>query len=75
VTALAARPADASPKKKVGRRGKFEAIALLMVADAAALRRTVEWLKNSDGKNLKAIYGADEKTCRKARKLALSSFS
>jgi hypothetical protein len=75
VTALSGRPTSASPKKKVGRRRKFESIALLMVADVAALRRTEAWLRNSGGKNLKAIYGADEKTCRKARKLALSSFS
>ena len=75
VSALVAQPTDAPPKKKVGRRRKFEAIALLMVADVAALRQTQHWLKNCDGKNLKAVYGADEKTCRKARDLAILSFS
>jgi hypothetical protein len=75
VALLGARPKDVAARKKGGRRRKFEAISLLMIEDIATSRRTRSWLADADGKNLAHAYNADPKTCKKARDLALLSFS
>jgi hypothetical protein len=72
-TALACRPSE-ERASKVGAPPKFEAIALRMLADLNAGRQTRDSLHVA-GKILANAYGADAKTCKKARDLALSSFS
>lgn len=74
LAALPTASEAATGKVAQGRPRKYDKIALEMQADVAAGRRTVDWLKKSPGKTLKHIYKADEATCRKAKKKALSSF-
>jgi len=66
------RHGEASMGPRPGAPRKFEAIANLMLIDLATGRRTLESLKEAYGKNLQEWYGADPKTCKKARKLVLS---
>jgi hypothetical protein len=75
-SALAKRPiSEGSPGPNQGRPAKFEAIAILMQTDIAAGTQTLQSLRKAYGKNLQEWYGADPKTCKRARDLALSSFS
>jgi hypothetical protein len=74
-SALAAHPSSEPVKKRRGRPGKIGAIALLMQRDMAVGRRTRQSIQKAYGKNLTEWYRADAKTCRNARRLALSNFS
>jgi hypothetical protein len=60
---------------KVGRPSRYVEISIQMKMDVASAKRTPIAIKTAIGKQLQGWYGADPATCRKARKLALSSFS